>query len=823
MKRVIGILLFIFIFMILLNYQNNRIILTNNNLNTPEITLGDTSPSLITPYYSTNHFIVADYVISPSNSDMTDTIQNALNSCYSSGGGTVWLERGIYMVSKPITIPNGCTLMGDWQDPDNYSGTLDYGTKIVVDIYNFKPDSGNGEQTGLFRVKSASGIEGITIFYKNQNITNPSIQPWTIYYTTYFDDIAEPGKAPGTLFTIKNVTMINSYRGIGRSLDEKISANMLNIENVKGTILKKGLVIHDSGEVGTINGLTLSPKYWSKANLKAFNINTTNPSESSIISKIKEMDGIGLTLTDVEQSQYTNVFIMGYKYGIYIPNNSIIKTRAMGSGEFYNLNITNCNIGIMVEDGYYKDCGIKNCTMLDHRLGYAISNSTIEGSQFAIYTQNPVINGSQGTIKLNDVSIKGKVSGQGAVIYSNNGNYISVTKDIDLTGKINNSHKFSNINLNRKLKNNGNNFTYLNKGSNVDTINKTLSDISKRGGGVVYLKSGIYIIDKTIIIPSNVELRGTSSSLSHRFGIRNGNGDGIPFGTVLSVKTNVNAIKLNGDNSGVYGINIIYESNVKSVKNTSNYSSYTYTIIANNVKNIYLNNISILGATHGINLSNTKEYTIKNIVSSIFNNVIKLDNSSNGIVLNTLQNGAFLTYNLLYYGNGSTTNRITGNTFDNVIINNSNNVELCNIFSFNINRSLVLTNSSVYAINIGKDGSSGDVLVDNNNSTGVLINSLVFSPVLRNKGNNIFGTYNIIRVANKNERDNVSTIPKPSQELKGDVNQDGKVNAKDYILIRKHILNTGLTGNSLLMADVNQDGKINAKDYIAIRKIIIGL
>ena len=60
--------------------------------------------------------------------------------------------------------------------------------------------------------------------------------------------------------------------------------------------------------------------------------------------------------------------------------------------------------------------------------------------------------------------------------------------------------------------------------------------------------------------------------------------------------------------------------------------------------------------------------------------------------------------------------------------------------------------------------------------------------------------------------------------IEGDVNNDGKVSALDYILVRKHILNTTLlSGDSLKKADVNNDGKVSALDYILIRKIILGI
>ena len=57
--------------------------------------------------------------------------------------------------------------------------------------------------------------------------------------------------------------------------------------------------------------------------------------------------------------------------------------------------------------------------------------------------------------------------------------------------------------------------------------------------------------------------------------------------------------------------------------------------------------------------------------------------------------------------------------------------------------------------------------------------------------------------------------------LRGDINEDGKINANDYIALRRALL----AGESLpsKTADVNDDGKINAADYIALRMHLLGL
>lgn len=64
--------------------------------------------------------------------------------------------------------------------------------------------------------------------------------------------------------------------------------------------------------------------------------------------------------------------------------------------------------------------------------------------------------------------------------------------------------------------------------------------------------------------------------------------------------------------------------------------------------------------------------------------------------------------------------------------------------------------------------------------------------------------------------------PTPTYK-KGDVNNDGKISASDYGLVKNHILKKSkLTGDKLKAADVNGDGKISASDYGLIKNHILG-
>ena len=865
MKKIAMFFLIIFsllvfgIFTYLKKSDNNYL----NNTNTfIEKSLADssTSPKLIDPFYSSNHFIVADYVLSSNGGDMSFAIQDALNKCSSSGGGTVFLERGIYVVSKTIVVPTSCTLMGDWQDPDNYQGTLDYGTKIVVDVNNFSSDTGNNETSGLFRLHHSSGVEGLTIYYKNQRASNPVPQPWSFIYES------------GMLMSVKNVTLINSYMGIGRGTSIKTAHEMLMVENVKGTVLKKGVLIHNSADVGTITGLTFTPKYWANANLSAFNDNVGNSSESTIANAIKSNGGFGLMITDAEQSQFVNITLSGFKYGVYIPDANAIKTRYMGSGSFYNLNISDCETGIRVDSGTYE-----NKTLIDFRWGYVISNSSISGTQYAIYNDSSAVGSDRGTIKLNDVTIKGKVGGAAPVINNGGKTYSGVSKNVDLSGKVNNSGRFSNLNLYRKLKNNGSNFTALDSGSSIDQINNALSRVSANGGGVVYLKPGVYRVDKSINVPANVELRGSSSSPSRYF----------KTGTTLNVVSNVSAIKLTGNNSGVYGLNIIYESNVSSLSRSSSYSIFSYSIYVENVNNIYIKNVSIAAASHGIYLNKCNNFAIENIVTGAIDSAIRIDNSSNGLIMNCLQNGTVITRNSLYSIDEGTANfkyimnPNTKKKLQYIYLSGDTDIEIQNCFTYGSYIFVNANDSKFYSVNTGYDGGTG-VFYSSTNSNGVIINGLKMDGTSLNRSGGSAGSYNFAKIGNINENDataNVFSVPKryvdasiklsqssvsissmSSSEISYVYNGDGKLSCSSSntsyancsidlnkkVVVITPVSNTsanvtitvsGLQGlyysstsssvavnlsfSSVMKGDVNGNNKIDSGDYVIIRKYLL--
>ena len=63
-----------------------------------------------------------------------------------------------------------------------------------------------------------------------------------------------------------------------------------------------------------------------------------------------------------------------------------------------------------------------------------------------------------------------------------------------------------------------------------------------------------------------------------------------------------------------------------------------------------------------------------------------------------------------------------------------------------------------------------------------------------------------------------SVVVKYGSSLKGDMNGDGKLNARDVTALMKAILNKD---TSNMIADMNDDGKLNARDVTALMKVIL--
>ena len=570
-----------------------------------DIVLKDTStgksdPRVVQTKYPTEDVVIADiiptedgYAVSNNGlGDSTKGIQKALNDCAQNGGGTVYLPAGVYVVSGQIQIPPYVTLRGDWQDPDQ--GT-EYGTVIFI-YQESKPEYAAGAEVseGTFMLGGSGGVLGLTVYYPEQSLDAVKPYPFAFYTNGAGNNYM--------LSTVKNVTVLNGYRGIGACCVVTGGAHeQLTVENFKGTFLYCGAEVYNQADVGTWQDVSISNKYWKQASGE--NILAADAAKLDAYTKANT---IGLVLGDLEWTEFESLRIDGCKIGMqivlgrrYEPER---ENRIWYAGSLLDIEILNCSTGMLIDD-------------LDPRWGMLIARSTVEGG---------IINNTKGLVKLCNVKVSGTVTG-------------NVTEDAtsDLSAyAVDYKRTYVKPQANLYVAN-------LDKTGATDVTAALQAILDQAGatGGVVYLPGGLYRFDGVLTVPAGVELRGSSSVATRDQGwLCKGTvmlcyyGDGAGY----NAQTDAAFITLNGDHAGLNGVRIAYPKNGPRDQNLNT----TYAVRGKG-EGVYMVNASIAAAAYGVDFRNCDNHFIKKVSSCCYYNTFLLG-GKDGMLSGCLQNGTVI-------------------------------------------------------------------------------------------------------------------------------------------------------------------------------------
>ncbi len=686
-------------------------------LNQPlvDTSTGEISPRLVTASYSEEQ-IVADviptqdgYVVRGNGTvDCTTGIQKALNDCETAGGGTVYLPAGEYMITGSLTIPARVTLAGDWNDPDTMQSN-NYGTVILANVPSQDINEG-----GLFNLGGSGGVVGLTVYYPNQSLD--AIKPYpAVFYTD--------GRGGNyMLSTVKNCTVINGYRGIGACC-HTVNSNaheQLTVENVKGTFLYTAAEVYNQADVGTWENVVVSGRYW--ANAKGRFMHSV---DSNAVNAYTDANTVGMMLGDLEWTEFSGLIIEHCNIGLKIVKGQ----RIQFAGSLFNISITDCSTGILVED-------------LDPRWGMLIANSTID---------NGIQNTTGGLVKAVNVTVKGKgCSGSVTRETVNEINDITLPKVA-----YNRSASYMKI-------------ADLTKDGKTD-VSAALQDILNSmpsSGGIVYLPAGAYRLDHPITVPAGVQLRGCASVATRGF-------DGNDKGTILLAYygddleegkdplTEKALITLNGDYAGLNGIRITYSKNGPHNKNLKT----TYAVRGNG-KGVYAENLTITAAGYGIDFRNCDNHVIKRVMACCYYNTFMVG-GNNGVITGCLQNGTVIERcgdpelkNWLADGEDIFTqlfDPILRETSKYIIVDKGTNQTIYNTFVYGCHTMITVNGAeNVLAVNVGSDnlGISGSQF-DMKSGTATVINAMRYNGrSYRNSGGQL-GLYNRLAIDYKNEKNGI--------------------------------------------------------------------
>ncbi len=630
------------------------------------------SPKIVETVYPTEDVVVADIVVtdSPYNADntgetdVTQVIQKAIDDCEKNGGGTVFLPAGKYRVTGNIHIRQFVTLRGDYEDPDKGKN---YGTIIIADV-----QSQDTMNPALITVGASAGAVGLTVWYPHQDIENVKPYPFTFYVT---------GNDDYMLSTIKNCTLINSYRGIGASAECENGIyechEMLNIENVKGTCLFEGLNSYNSADVDTIKTLYIDNKYWAEAG-EEFNA----PAENDIDGYTRR-NGCGIVMGDLEWPQFADIKISDRLYGIVLRE----PMRYSYSGIFTDLYITDCDYGFYAPEGIIVHRGLS--------WGTGIVNGVIEGEKYAIYHPGNT------AMVLTNVEVIGKTKGTNIRKYKTDTSSFAPQYDRSY-------HKVESILY----------VVNTDKSGKTDAsadVQKMLDEAGKTGG-VVYLPGGLYRFDNPVKIPAGVELRGSSSVPTRCQG---GNSNGTLIVPSYGYDKNCEPlITLDGDNSGLNGIRIDFALNAPTDA-SGNYHQ-TSPIVYSSSDNIYIVNCFLTLASCGIKLENSDNAFIKKVVGCCYESMFSFKDCKDVYVEGCLQNGNTLPRNgynkfdIPQLQNRFTEDKLFDFVFipitrvhtDFIILDSCEDVTVFNTFIYGGKTFLNSKDSKAVLINVGLDGSS---------------------------------------------------------------------------------------------------------------------
>lgn len=680
-----------------------------NEYNSYVTSLGcERGPYLIKTVYPSEQAIIADviathepYCADPTGAtDSTKAIQAALDACYAMGGGTVFLPVGRYLVTDTVHIPYGVVLQGDWQDPD-LTDTPEYGTVILAKLKALDATTVCDPTEGvLFELMHEgdgnNGLVGLTVYYPDQDIHNVKCYGYTIY-----------GDKP-RMVMLRDLTLINSYSGIGACLGSAGTHELLQVENVRMTVLSMGYKAKRSREIGYTLDLRISPKYWARA-AEEFAC-----PDAKALRRYCRDNTIGVEFETLDLNQYTALEIESC--------HTALLSRTGFWGTFYGVEIRDCVYGLVAQDV----CGAN---------GILLANANIEADQYAVANYAA----RQGGVKLAGV----KATGKGGFAAIDGARLI--VDDIDHIERYT-VFKGQSVRPAHHL--------YVADIKPLDgqfadaapNIQKTLNQAAATGG-IVYLPHGVYHVYTPLTVPTGVELRGAMPMAVRDKGALEGL---IPGTVLLSYVNDGDFITLSAA-SGVEGIRIFYPryDATTALEHLQNGDDVVESCVAVRGRgaNVYAKNIVISGAMVGIDFTGCDDHRIKQAFGCAHHRFVRAGGKG-GTIESVLCNMTFTTRQPFYARGMYDPARCnderwkihgfeTAQSFtiirdlvlraycDTVELIDAENEMLDNVFMYGCRRILRTTHSSAVCYNVTSDWQSGEsMLLIENGSDVVAFNPL---------------------------------------------------------------------------------------------------
>ncbi|MBW7457864.1 glycoside hydrolase family 55 protein, partial [Paenibacillus sepulcri] len=547
---------------------------------------------------------------------------------------------------------------------------------------------GRGEENGrsFIQLEQSSGVTNLSIWYPEQAAGEITPYPWTIEQLT------------GDNATVENVTLVNSYNGI------KIGPvwNELHyIHNLYGTTLKTGIFLDYTTDIGRLEGIRLSPDYWSNSGLAGA------PARPELLAYMTtHAEGIVMGRSDWEYM--SDVHISGYQTGMRITTRT--GSLETANAQLYGIHIDSCNVALKIEGVNDYGLLISNSEFLadagDNPMSIYATSGFHSIVQFNTVTvggnpRNAVVNEGTGVISFENSTIANWDHAGGAyaikadagsVILGQTGfglpdHHLSLGKSVEKVNTLNsgyegeldikddsdaadlNVHQNGNIQLKTMPADIQTDIAVQPKPAasalfdvtaapyNADkqgmadvsaAVKQALADAAGTGG-TVYFPAGTYRINEALTVPSGVELRGSWDVPHHTIG-----GGSVIFTNYGENAPDGDAFITLESSSGIRGISVYYDE-----QDWSSVKPYAWTIRGKG-HDVYAINTTLVNPYQGIDFGSydTSGHYIDYVAGSPLKEGIYLGGGASGGIMRNVQ------FNPHYYSRSTYPNHVPGEQQD---------------------------------------------------------------------------------------------------------------------------------------------------------------
>lgn len=280
------------------------------------------APQMVKTVHPTPDVVVAEDVMDPAvnpETDVTETLQKRLVAVGAKGGGVLFLRAGAYTLARPVYIPVGVTLRGDYDAQKPTESTV---LSIVAD---------RGEEEGQAAVTllPGAGLVGLVFHYPDQTLRTPAPYPWTVR-------TARKPPCANDNQSVFDCTFVNSWQAldIGPEGNELHTFRRLAICG-----LQTGFAIDGTTDIGRVSEVEVSPAVWARSGFP------DAPAEADVREYLRSHDAIGADYGRSDWEYIWRLRVNGYATGVRFRKGE----RGLSNAVMADCDISNCETGLELD------------------------------------------------------------------------------------------------------------------------------------------------------------------------------------------------------------------------------------------------------------------------------------------------------------------------------------------------------------------------------------------------------------------------------------------------------------------------------------------